>query len=78
MGFPRLTALKYFSKAIQIDFSKIISEQLLRKQARNDLWCNPLLIKAYSKVMQFVEQCRYAKYYDLFGMVINYRMLLFV
>lgn len=65
MGLPRFTALKYFSKAIQIDFSKIIAEQLLRKQARNSLWNNSLIIKSYSALMLLVERCRFAKYYDL-------------
>ncbi len=65
MGLPRFTALKYFSKAKKVDFNKIIAEQLLRKQARNKLWKNPLIIKSYSALMYLVERCRFAKYYDL-------------
>ena len=46
MGVPRFGALKYIKNTTKYDFSKIIAEQLLRKQARNSLWHNPLIIKS--------------------------------
>ncbi|MBD57940.1 capsular polysaccharide export protein, LipB/KpsS family [Pseudoalteromonas sp. SYSU M81236] len=65
MGVPRLGALKYLKIASQVDFNKVIANQLLRKQARNSLWSNAVIIKVYTMFMLCVERCRFAKYYDL-------------
>ncbi len=62
MGVPRLGALKYLKIASQVDFNKVIANQLLRKQARNSLWSNAVIIKVYTMFMLCVERCRFAKF----------------
>lgn len=65
MGKPKWTSLFYLRKALAVDFSHVLEEQLERKQASNEVWKNSVLVFLYSVILLSIERLRYAKFLAL-------------
>jgi len=55
-GLPKLTSLLYLRKALSVDFSHIMQEQLKRKRAVNSMWNNAGLSYLYKVFLTCVER----------------------